>query len=69
MDTYRYLKKCRVCEEIYYNKEITLDQFLHIRDNPHITVGYRPMDTGIESTAVIESLCSDCNREQESKLA
>jgi hypothetical protein len=69
MFTFRYLKKCRVCEEIYYNNIISEDQFLNLADNHAITLEYESLDDGIHGTATIMSKCNNCIKVVNSPLA
>jgi ferredoxin-like protein FixX len=69
MYRYRYLKTCRVCEVVYFDREITEDQFAAVSDNPHIRVSYDHKADHIEGKATMMSICPGCNLVINSPLA
>ena len=69
MSVYRYVKECRVCSKIYYDKEISEDQFLNLQDNPSIELDYDEADDYIVGTAKIVSRCDECSEVVNSKSA
>jgi hypothetical protein len=69
MYVYRYLKKCRVCESVYYNKEITEGEFHNIWDYPAIELDFETVDGYTLGTVTLTSLCPECVRIVNSPLA
>lgn len=53
---YKYNKRCAKCNEVYFTKLISDEQYLNIADNPSISTSF-DKDTYV---AEIKSTCEEC---------